>query len=44
MLDEIGEHPGPYLSVRYKTVRHLCHDAFGINDSLQTHELIVENL
>ena len=44
MLDEIGEHPGPYLLVRHETVWHLCHNAFGINDSLQTHEFIVENL
>ena len=43
VLDEIGEHPAANPLVRRITVRHVCHNAGGIKDALQRHELVVES-
>jgi len=43
VLDEIGKHPAPNLVVLHVTVRHVCHNACGINGALHTHEFVVES-
>src|SRR4029450_3924192 len=43
MLDEIGKHSAPNLSILHVTVGHFCHNACGINGALHTDELVVES-
>ena len=42
VLDEIREYPAAHLLVHRVTVWQFCHNPFGINDALHTHEFIVE--